>query len=240
MLNILRYKSEKIIKGALNMNIKRKILIKLNRINNLEVEHKNLSLPFYHGQHNSFLSNISLVPVISSAYQLPPKNNMNSISINCHELNKYYYLNLPDNNIYSLDNLITILKQHPDIEYVQTVPIQPIEPPNITPDFTQYQQYLYEPEKTVNINKIIGLGVLGAWKQEAYGQGVQVADIEWDFNLSHHDLSTDNITSLLPFNEKTSQADHGTAVAGLIMGKKMVRGSLDLRINSICFTPSLN
>lgn len=165
---------------------------------------------------------------------------MNSISINCHELNKYYYLNLPDNNIYSLDNLITILKQHPDIEYVQTVPIQPIEPPNITPDFTQYQQYLYEPEKTVNINKIIGLGVLGAWKQEAYGQGVQVADIEWDFNLSHHDLSTDNITSLLPFNEKTSQADHGTAVAGLIMGKKMVRGSLDLRINSICFTPSLN
>lgn len=72
---------------------------------------------------------------------------MNSISINCHELNKYYYPNLPDNNIYSLDNLITILKQHPDIEYVQTVPIQPIEPPNITPDFTQYQQYLYEPEK---------------------------------------------------------------------------------------------
>ncbi|NBN59095.1 S8 family serine peptidase [Proteus sp. G2639] len=206
------------------MNIKRKILIKLNRINNLEVEHKNLSLPFYHGQHNSFLSNISLVPVISSAYQLPPKNNMNSISINCHELNKYYYLNLPDNNIYSLDNLITILKQHPDIEYVQTVPIQPIEPPNITPDFTQYQQYLYEPEKTVNINKIIGLGVLGAWKQEAYGQGVQVADIEWDFNLSHHDLSTDNITSLLPFNEKTSQADHGTAVAGLIMGKKDGKG----------------
>lgn len=206
------------------MNIKRKILIKLNRTNNLEVEHKNLSLPFYHGQHNSFLSNISLVPVISSAYQLPPKNNMNSISINCHELNKYYYLNLPDNNIYSLDNLITILKQHPDIEYVQTVPIQPIEPPNITPDFTQYQQYLYEPEKTVNINKIIGLGVLGAWKQEAYGQGVQVADIEWDFNLSHHDLSTDNITSLLPFNEKTSQADHGTAVAGLIMGKKDGKG----------------
>ena len=107
---------------------------------------------------------------------------------------------------------------------MQSVPIQPIEPPNITPDFTQYQQYLDDPERTTNINKIIGLGILGAWKQEAYGQGIQVADIEWDFNLSHHDLSTDNITSLLPFNEKTSQADHGTAVAGLIMGKKDGKG----------------
>ncbi|QKJ50219.1 S8 family serine peptidase [Proteus vulgaris] len=120
--------------------------------------------------------------------------------------------------------MIKILQQHPDIEYVQTVPIQPIEPPNITPDFTQYQQYLNTPEKTVNINKIKGLGICEAWKQEAYGQGIQVADIEWDFNLSHHDLSTDNITSLLPFNEKTSQADHGTAVAGLIMGKNDGKG----------------
>ncbi|EEG87360.1 peptidase, S8/S53 family [Proteus penneri ATCC 35198] len=120
--------------------------------------------------------------------------------------------------------MIKVLQQHPDIEYVQTIPIQPIEPPNITPDFTQYQQYLNMPEKTININKINGLGISEAWKQEAYGQGIQVADIEWDFNLSHHDLSTDNITPLLPFNEKTSQADHGTAVAGLIMGKKDGKG----------------
>ncbi|NBM54673.1 S8 family serine peptidase [Proteus vulgaris] len=203
------------------MNIKRKILIKFK---NPDYDNKNLSCPTFHEKHRSLLSDISLVPVISSIHQLPPKNNINSISISFNDLNKYYYIKLPDNNQYSLENVIKILKQHPDIEYVQSVPIQPIEPPNITPDFTQYQQYLDDPERTANINKIIGLGILGAWKQEAYGQGIQVADIEWDFNLSHHDLSTDNITPLLPFNEKTSQADHGTAVAGLIMGKKDGKG----------------
>lgn len=203
------------------MNIKRKILIKLN---NLDCDNKNLSFPTSHEMHHSLLTNISLVPVISSVHQLPPRSHIDSISINFNDLNKYYYLNLPENNHYALDEIIKVLKQHPDIEYIQTVPIQPIEPPNITPDFTQYQQYLNTPEKTVNINKIKGLGICEAWEQEAYGQGIQVADIEWDFNLSHHDLSTDNITSLLPFNEKTSQADHGTAVAGLIMGKNDGKG----------------
>ncbi|MDY3696746.1 MULTISPECIES: S8 family peptidase [Proteus] len=203
------------------MNIKRKILIKLN---NLDCDNKNLSFPTSHEMHHSLLTNISLVPVISSVHQLPPRSHIDSISINFNDLNKYYYLNLPENNHYAFDEIIKVLKQHPDIEYIQTVPIQPIEPPNITPDFTQYQQYLNTPEKTVNINKIKGLGICEAWEQEAYGQGIQVADIEWDFNLSHHDLSTDNITSLLPFNEKTSQADHGTAVAGLIMGKNDGKG----------------
>lgn len=203
------------------MNIKRKILIKLN---NLDCDNKNMSFPTSHEMHHSLLANISLVPVISSVHQLPPRSHIDSISINFNDLNKYYYLNLPENNHYALDEIIKVLKQHPDIEYIQTVPIQPIEPPNITPDFTQYQQYLNTPEKTVNINKIKGLGICEAWEQEAYGQGIQVADIEWDFNLSHHDLSTDNITSLLPFNEKTSQADHGTAVAGLIMGKNDGKG----------------
>lgn len=206
------------------MNIKRKILIKVNNINKFDGDNKKLSLTCCHNQYHSFLSNLSLVPVVSSIYQFPPKSSMCSTSINFYGLNKYYYLNFPDNNEYSLDEVITILKQHPDIEYVQTIPIQPIEPPHITPDLTHYQQYLDTPEKTVNINKIKGLGIWDAWKQNAYGQGVQVADIEWDFNLSHHDLSTDNITSLLPFNEKTSQADHGTAVAGLIMGKKDGKG----------------
>lgn len=203
------------------MNIKRKILIKLN---NLDCDNKNLSFPTSYEMHHSLLTNISLVPVISSVHQLPPRSHIDSTSINFNDLNKYYYLNLPENNHYAFDEIIKVLKQHPDIEYIQTVPIQPIEPPNITPDFTQYQQYLNTPEKTVNINKIKGLGICEAWEQEAYGQGIQVADIEWDFNLSHHDLSTDNITSLLPFNEKTSQADHGTAVAGLIMGKNDGKG----------------
>ncbi|MEQ4924277.1 S8 family serine peptidase [Proteus hauseri] len=117
-----------------------------------------------------------------------------------------------------------ILKQHPDIEYIQTIPIQPVEPPNITPDFTHYQHYLKSPQKTLNNNQIKGLGIIEAWQKKAYGQGVQLADIEWDFNLSHHDLATSNITSLLPFNKKTNQADHGTAVAGLIMGKNDGKG----------------
>ncbi|WP_193015500.1 S8 family serine peptidase [Proteus sp. FME41] len=206
------------------MNIKRKILVKVNNINKLNDNNKKLSLFFYHGKYKSFLSNIALIPVISSLSQMPPKRNERTTLINFNDLNKYYYLNLPKQNEYSLDEILTILKRHPDIEYVQAIPIQPIEPPNITPDFTQYQKYLNPPEKIINLNKINGLGIWDAWEQKAYGQGVQLADIEWDFNLSHHDLSTDNITSLLPFNKKTSQADHGTAVAGLIMGKKDGKG----------------
>lgn len=203
------------------MNIKRKILIKLN---NLDCDNKKLSFSNSHGMYHPILNNIPLIPVMSFTHQLPPQNYIDSVSINFNDLNKYYYLNLPEEYHYSLDEVINELQQHPDIEYVQAVPIQPIEPPNVTPDLTQYQQYLNTPEKTININKITGLGISEAWKQEAYGQGIQVADIEWDFNLSHHDLSTDNITSLLPFNERTGQADHGTAVAGLIMGKNDGKG----------------
>ncbi|MCD4594860.1 S8 family serine peptidase [Proteus mirabilis] len=51
-----------------------------------------------------------------------------------------------------------------------------------------------------------------------------MADIEWDFDLSHPDLLANNITPLFPLTEKTDQADHGTAVAGLIMGKKDGKG----------------
>lgn len=58
-----------------------------------------------------------------------------------------------------------------------------------------------------------------------------MADIEWDFDLSHPDLLANNITPLFPLTEKTDQADHGTAVAGLIMGKKTVKVLLGLLIN---------
>ncbi|EEG87361.1 hypothetical protein PROPEN_00432 [Proteus penneri ATCC 35198] len=70
MLNILRYKAKKIKRGALNMNIKRKILIKVKHI---DYDNKNLLFSNFHKKYYPFLTNISLVPIMSSAHQLPPK-----------------------------------------------------------------------------------------------------------------------------------------------------------------------
>lgn len=199
------------------MNIERKILVKLKNIHSLD-QNKKLLRSGYHNQYNTFLSNISFVPVLSSS-QLPPKNHL---SLTSNHLNDYYYLNLPNDNTYTLDEIIKILKQHPDIEYVQKIPKLPVQPPNITPDLTRHQHYLKTPK--IKSNEINGLGIIDAWNKNAYGQGIQVADIEWDFDLSHPDLLANNITPLFPLTEKTDQADHGTAVAGLIMGKKDGKG----------------
>ncbi len=198
-------------------NIERKILVKLKNIHSLD-QNKKLLRSGYHNQYNTFLSNISFVPVLSSS-QLPPKNHL---SLTSNHLNDYYYLNLPNDNTYTLDEIIKILKQHPDIEYVQKIPKLPVQPPNITPDLTRHQHYLKTPK--IKSNEINGLGIIDAWNKNAYGQGIQVADIEWDFDLSHPDLLANNITPLFPLTEKTDQADHGTAVAGLIMGKKDGKG----------------
>lgn len=212
------------------MNIKRKIIVKLKNINKTDCDNKKLSLSSFHNQYHSFLADVSLISVVSATSQVPPKVNASSVLISNNDLNNlnhYYYLNYPNNEKYNLKEIIEILEQHPDIEYIQTIPIQPIKPPNITnimPDFTNHQHYLKTPKKLRNVHEIKGLGIWDAWEQKAYGQGVQLADIEWDFNFAHHDLSTTNITALLPFNEKTDQADHGTAVAGLIIGKNDGKG----------------
>ncbi|MCD4621586.1 serine protease, partial [Proteus mirabilis] len=169
------------------MNIERKILVKLKNIHSLD-QNKKLLRSGYHNQYNTFLSNISFVPVLSSS-QLPPKNHL---SLTSNHLNDYYYLNLPNDNTYTLDEIIKILKQHPDIEYVQKIPKLPVQPPNITPDLTRHQHYLKTPK--IKSNEINGLGIIDAWNKNAYGQGIQVADIEWDFDLSHPDLLANNIT----------------------------------------------
>lgn len=208
------------------MNIKRKILIKVKNIHELNSDNQKLSLRSYHSQYHSFLSDTILIPVISPISQVPPRM-QSSCSIRNNELNNlnyYYYLHFISSKKYELSDLVEILEQHPDIEHVQIISNQPIKPPNHTPDLTNHQHYLKMPQKLINENKISGLGILEAWQQNAYGQGIQLADIEWDFNFSHHDLATDNITSLLPYTEKTDQADHGTAVAGLIMGKDDGKG----------------
>ncbi|QAV22777.1 S8 family peptidase [Proteus hauseri] len=206
------------------MNIQRKILIKTKNINKSDYDNKMFSLYDCCNKYCDFLSKILLIPVVPAMSQIPPRVNTVSIAINFNELNNYYYIFPPYDSEYSLDKMNDILKQHPDIEYTQIIPIQPVEPPSFTPDFIQHQHYLKTPNKVLSSYEIKGLGIEEAWQQKAYGQGIQIADIEWDFNLSHHDLATNNITPLLPFNEKTNQADHGTAVAGLIMGKKDGKG----------------
>jgi hypothetical protein len=62
-----------------------------------------------------------------------------------------------------------------------------------------------------------GIGVKSAWDHPGgYGDGVNIVDIEWGWNLAHEDLMGLNAEYL--FGER-HRNDHGTSVLGLIAGR---------------------
>lgn len=84
-----------------------------------------------------------------------------------------------------------------------------------TPDFIEQQTYLYD-ANYLNLNSDIGLGIQAVWALPGgQGQGVQIVDIERNWNLNHEDLPPG-----IPvvFGDPAGDNDHGTAVLGILAG----------------------
>jgi len=84
-----------------------------------------------------------------------------------------------------------------------------------TQDFIEQQTYLYD-ANYLNLNSDIGLGIQAVWALPGgQGQGVQIVDIERNWNLSHEDLPPG---IPLVFGSPGGDNDHGTAVVGILAG----------------------
>lgn len=79
-----------------------------------------------------------------------------------------------------------------------------------TPDFTHLQTYKEGIEKDH-----IGIDMEYAWSIELTGEGIQLADIESNFNPKHINLKRDSIKTLIP-DSRDDNSDHGTAVTGIL------------------------
>lgn len=79
------------------------------------------------------------------------------------------------------------------------------------------QQFHLDPAPT-------GIDAKFAWTVNADGSGIGFADVEMGWNLSHQDLKAKLRTRLLCHQNDPTNADHGTGVLGLVVGRDNSKG----------------
>ena len=102
---------------------------------------------------------------------------------------------------------IDALNTSPLVEIALPVPIP--EPASFTPPDYQSDQGYENPAAHG------GIGAETVWSTfDIHGEGVQVCDIEWDFNANHCDFPSVQILGNAPYG---NHVDHGTAVLGAMV-----------------------
>lgn len=93
-----------------------------------------------------------------------------------------------------------------------------------TPLFEKQQYYLYPAP--------LGVGAMEAWKKPGgTGEHVKIMDIEVCYESNHEDLPLAFVPSVNP-TERCASTDHGTAVLGILVGKKDDKGISGIAYNS--------
>ncbi|HVI48437.1 MAG TPA: S8 family serine peptidase [Chitinophaga sp.] len=115
-----------------------------------------------------------------------------------------------------------VLKLAEDFEKLDMVEYAALEavtppPPPVSPDFGWKQYYKYDTDSS-NPN-VRGINAVYAWSIGVTGAGIRIADIEWGYNKNHEDLAPTRCREILPPPDDQFK-DHGTAVAGILMGAK--------------------
>lgn len=124
------------------------------------------------------------------------------------DLNATFILRLPP----GMDAAAVIdhLNALPEVELARPMrrPMPPPTPPNLEPD----QDYLEA--------ATAGVDALTLWTMPGgSGTGVRIADIEYDWNFSHADLSF-SLIGPAPVDPFTGSANHGTAVLGVLGARR--------------------
>ncbi|HVI45129.1 MAG TPA: S8 family serine peptidase [Chitinophaga sp.] len=127
-----------------------------------------------------------------------------------------YVREAPDMSPGDVLNLANEFEKLDMVEYASLEPVTP-PPPPVTPDFTWQQYYKNEADNSdVNVR---GINAEYAWSIGVTGAGIRIADIEWGYNRNHEDLIGTTCQEVLP-PPNDDFKDHGTAVAGILMGQK--------------------
>jgi hypothetical protein len=159
---------------------------------------------------------------------------------NVPDLSVYYRVEAPDER---LDYLAKRLQQSELIEAVYVKPptepaefrlksMQPQveEPPIITPDFTSRQGYLEAAP--------IGIEASYAWNiPGGRGAGVNIIDIEWNWNFNHEDLRQNK--GGVVAGTVSGDNNHGTAVVGEFGGDLTTFGITGIACDAYITTVSL-
>lgn len=131
-------------------------------------------------------------------------------------------------------DFIAQLRKLPAVAYAGVMPTDQPEP--VVPDFTDpnnfsgfYQSYLYGALEQEGVG---GVSALYAHGQNLFGSGVQVVDIESDYNPDHVDINNDKVTLVgnpPAFDENSRSSNHGTSTLGVI-------GAYDNQIDGLGIT----
>ena len=160
------------------------------------------------------------------------------------KVERYHSVSAPDERI---DGLITSLQTNPAVESVYVKP--PAEPPMVrpreaapassemparaaTPDFTGRQDYLGAAP--------VGIDAKYAWNLPGgRGTGVRIIDCEWAWNFDHEDLA-DHCSGNVVGIAQTSDDDHGTSVAGVLIANDNNIGAIGVAPDSILATAAFD
>ena len=145
------------------------------------------------------------------------------------DLAQYFHIEVPDSRMISL---LEHCRRHALVEHAVVLPQQcvPAAVRDSTPDFTSYQEYLFEES---------GPAVSRAWDYPGgRGEGITVAVLDAHCNRHHEDLAhrlgDDGVViGGLP-GGLPGAIDHGTAVAGLL-----IAGNNGFGITGICHQASM-
>jgi serine protease len=144
------------------------------------------------------------------------------------DLNTSFTLRLPKGR--DPAQVIALLSALPSVESVQPMPLLFLPtPPNLEPN----QGYLNAATDGVNAR--------AAWSVPGgTGAGVQVADIECDWNLNHADISATLIGPAPVDPNPSSNANHGTAVLGIMGGHNNGWGVTGIAFDSTYYVVAVN
>ncbi|MCX6924224.1 MAG: S8 family serine peptidase [Verrucomicrobia bacterium] len=144
------------------------------------------------------------------------------------DLNTSFILRLPKGR--DPAEVIALLSALPSVESVQPIPLVLLPtPPNLEPD----QGYLNA--ATEGVNARVAWSVPGGT-----GGGVQVADIECDWNLNHADISATLIGPAPVDPDPARYANHGTAVLGIMAGHNNGWGVTGIAFDSNYYVIAVN
>jgi hypothetical protein len=134
-------------------------------------------------------------------------------------------------NTEASNNLLTALKKLPNLVYAYQSNTQPIAPPH---DIAPATDNLETNQGYIESNP--GLNVRYAWNNGAFGDNIKIRAVEYGLNINHEELDHQNVTiavgATINAGASTEYTEHGTSVAGVVIGDKGSYGISGLAYNA--------
>ncbi len=142
--------------------------------------------------------------------------NENDSSYSVVDFSTHYFLTIPKS--FDSGSILSQLAQNENIEFA----FEEVLPVTSTVTAAQNPRVIFQ---DYNFAAPVGVASSVAWDKDITGKGVQVTDIEFEWDLNHEDLPS-GIPLLIGDNKVNfkNKEDHGTCVLGIICGQDNTKG----------------